>query len=171
MSLRAARERLVAADRRAAAAFNAPFRGHRRALAAALFAERLAPVQILLMLALLLARRPLGVVRSLAAVTIVYWAVELVGRWLPRERPFSALGGVHSRVPHGSERSFPSRHSASAVAMATIAEREHPGIGRIMYAVAVALGLARVASGMHYPSDVLAGAALGRVVGLALRAR
>jgi membrane-associated phospholipid phosphatase len=54
------------------------------------------------------------------------------------------------------------------LAMAAIGGREHPGLGRTMTIVAWLLGASRVAAGLHYPSDVLAGALLGRVAGYLL---
>jgi membrane-associated phospholipid phosphatase len=72
-------------------------------------------------------------------------------------------------VAHTAERSFPSRHVASGLAMAAIGRDAHPKLGAAMAAVAWLLGLSRVAAGLHYPSDVLAGAALGRALGYLLQ--
>jgi undecaprenyl-diphosphatase len=55
--------------------------------------------------------------------------------------------------------------------MASIGGRTHPVLGLTMSVVAWLLGLSRVATGLHYPSDVLAGALLGGVIGRLLRER
>ena len=50
--------------------------------------------------------------------------------------------------------------------MAVIGGRAHPRLGLAMAAVAWVLGLSRMAAGLHYPSDVLAGAMVGSAVGI-----
>jgi membrane-associated phospholipid phosphatase len=64
--------------------------------------------------------------------------------------------------------SFPSGHSASAAAFAVGAAREAPGLAGLLGVLATGVGFSRVWTGAHYPSDVLAGAALGGLVGLLL---
>jgi undecaprenyl-diphosphatase len=100
----------------------------------------------------------------LLAVGIVYVACEGLGRLWPRERPFARLDGVCGLVPHAAGRSFPSRHVASGLAMAAIGGQAHPLLGHAMAGVAWLLGLSRVMAGVHYPSDVLCGALLARLV-------
>jgi membrane-associated phospholipid phosphatase len=68
-------------------------------------------------------------------------------------------------VPHEPGRSFPSRHVASGLAMASIGSREHRRLGMLMAGVAWLLGVSRVAAGLHYPSDIAAGALLGLIFG------
>ena len=103
--------------------------------------------------------------RMLTAVGLLYLASEGLGRLWPRRRPFGRLGQVEALVAHTDERSFPSRHVASGLAMAVIGANAHPRLGTAMATVAWALGLSRVAAGLHYPSDVLAGALLGFATG------
>lgn len=62
--------------------------------------------------------------------------------------------------------SFPSGHTASAFAFATGAALEFPALTAPLGALAAAVGASRVYTGVHYPADVVAGAALG--VGAAL---
>lgn len=80
--------------------------------------------------------------------------------------------GVARRRPTGiNNRSFPSGHTSAAFAAGTLARRNvaasefNPMTTRVLDAGFVTLGLgtswARVEAGMHYPSDVFAGAALG----------
>jgi undecaprenyl-diphosphatase len=136
-----------------------------------LAAGHLATVDVGLLGALALTGRPRAALRMLLAVTLVYAASELAGQAWPRERPFTRLDGVTPLVPHTTGRSFPSRHVASAVAMALIAARHRPVLGRLMAANALALSLTRVAAGLHYPTDVVSGVLLGATIALPLRGR
>jgi undecaprenyl-diphosphatase len=61
-------------------------------------------------------------------------------------------------------RSFPSGHTAAAVAFASAAGRVVPAAGIPLHSLAVLVGYSRVHTGVHYPSDVLAGALIGAVI-------
>ena len=137
--------------------------------AVSLLARWLASVEIALMAVLALSGRRGSAARMLAAVAGVYMGCELLGRFCPRQRPFARLHDVQPLLEHGAERSFPSRHVASGLAMAAIGQRAHPRLGFTMSVVAVLLGLSRVAAGMHYPTDLVGGAALGIFIGRYVR--
>ncbi len=59
------------------------------------------------------------------------------------------------------ESSFPSGHVNNYCAMATVYAVRYPEFGWVLVAGGVLVGLSRIYLGEHYPSDVLAGAALG----------
>jgi undecaprenyl-diphosphatase len=61
--------------------------------------------------------------------------------------------------------SFPSAHATSSLAAATAMGRVSPGARGPLYALAAAICLTRPYLGMHYPSDVVGGAALGLAIG------
>ncbi|GAA3830813.1 bifunctional phosphatase PAP2/diacylglycerol kinase family protein [Streptomyces phyllanthi] len=65
--------------------------------------------------------------------------------------------------------SFPSGHSASAAAFATGVALESRGWGAAVAPVAAAVALSRVYTGVHFPSDVLVGAAFGVGAAYAVR--
>lgn len=127
-------------------------------------AARLAVVEVALMLLLAVTGRRRSALRMLLAVGAVYLVCQGLGSIWPRQRPFERLKDVTSLAPHDPGRSFPSRHVASGLAMAAIGSREHRRLGLLMAAVAWSLGATRIAAGLHYPTDVLAGAVLGRIV-------
>jgi hypothetical protein len=74
---------------------------------------------------------------------------------------------VKRQRPDGSDRlSFPSGHTSSTFAMASVANAHYGAkVGIPAFALASAIGFSRVERGKHNVSDVLAGATLGFVVG------
>ncbi len=78
-----------------------------------------------------------------------------------------AKHAVNRTRPDGSDNlSFPSGHTSSAFAMATVAEAHFgPKVGVPAYLAAGFIGASRIQSDKHYLSDVIAGAALGYIVG------
>lgn len=81
-----------------------------------------------------------------------------------RERPQGEWGGIYRNTdPH----SFPSGHAARAFLIAVVATAlAPPGLAAVLWVWAPLVSLARVAMGVHYLSDVAAGAVLGMIVGL-----
>jgi membrane-associated phospholipid phosphatase len=103
------------------------------------------------------------------ALPVAIVAVAVLGRTVDRRRPFARVAEPRPLVAHAPGRSFPSRHTACAVAMAIIATPGSPIAGRIMGGLAAALAISRIYVGLHFPTDVLAGAAVGTAVGLLAR--
>jgi undecaprenyl-diphosphatase len=86
-----------------------------------------------------------------------------------RPRPFVAdPGGVHLFAHHAADPGFPSDHATAAFAIAVALMLRNRAWGGVVLGFAAVLGVGRVAMGVHYPSDVLAGAALGSLAALAL---
>jgi undecaprenyl-diphosphatase len=110
-----------------------------------------------------------AVFRCLTAVGLLYGLVDAIGILARRARPFAAEPSVQPLVRHSAGRSFPSRHVASAAAMSVIVIPTDPDLGKVLGLLAVGMALGRVRAGLHYPSDVAAGAALGYLVGRAMR--
>ncbi len=93
------------------------------------------------------------------AIVLNYGIKLLVKRPRPVLEGLPPLGGAPSSL------SFPSAHALSSFAVATAMFRVDPATaGALVVALAISLG--RPYLGMHYPSDVLAGAVLGVVLGL-----
>jgi undecaprenyl-diphosphatase len=91
---------------------------------------------------------------------VVNYAVK-VG--IGRERPLIEDHPPLARAP--SKLSFPSAHATSSMAAATGFGRVNPRARVPLYALAGAICISRPYLGMHYPSDVVAGAAFGVVIG------
>ncbi len=107
-----------------------------------------------------------GALRGLLAVV---WTSSLVNgvlkRMIRRVRPEPAAVRLLARIPTST--SFPSGHAASAFAFATGMSLEKPTIGLPLYGLAGAVAYSRVHTGVHYPGDVVVGAALGSGFALA----
>lgn len=89
---------------------------------------------------------------------IVY---KLLKRVLVRERPFIGLIGIECAMPPLDRYSFPSGHTLHAVLFTTIAVGYNPSLFVILAPFAILVALSRIVLGLHYPSDVVVGAALG----------
>jgi membrane-associated phospholipid phosphatase len=96
-----------------------------------------------------------------AAVGLNYLVKIAVRRDRPQLRRLPPLASAPSAL------SFPSAHATASLAAATAMGRVQPRARLPLYALAGALCLTRPYLGMHYPSDVLAGAALGLAIGAA----
>jgi undecaprenyl-diphosphatase len=93
---------------------------------------------------------------------VVASAKEIVGR----VRPCHALAWAHVLpLSLPTDCSFPSGHAAGSFAIASFVLVLHRTAGIALVPIAVMIALSRVALGVHYPSDVLAGAALGSAIG------
>lgn len=86
--------------------------------------------------------------------------VSVVNLAMFRDRPFVDLDvTLHFYAPTDS--SFPANIAAVGFAVATVVLVRHRALGLALYGVAAMWGIARVYAGVHYPSDILAGAGLG----------
>jgi undecaprenyl-diphosphatase len=116
-------------------------------------------------LAALLSRR----VRVVAEVTLAVGFAEVTvlasHAAIHRHRPFEDQLGRHE---HGH--AFPSGHAAIAFAGATMLAFHLPRLRVPLLALACLIALSRLYNGVHYPTDVLAGAAAGVAIALLLRA-
>jgi undecaprenyl-diphosphatase len=94
---------------------------------------------------------------------------KVISELVDRARPFVAdPGGVHLFSKHVADASFPSDHATAAFAIAVAIVLRKRGWGIVALVAATVLSVGRVAIGVHYPSDVLGGAALGAAAALVL---
>lgn len=94
---------------------------------------------------------------------------KAISELVDRARPFVAdPHGVHLFASHAADPGFPSDHATAAFAIAVAILLRKRGWGIVALVLATLLSVGRVALGVHYPSDVLAGAALGAAAALAL---
>ncbi|HEY1516999.1 MAG TPA: phosphatase PAP2 family protein [Solirubrobacteraceae bacterium] len=104
-----------------------------------------------------------GLASVAATAAFVNLAVKPLGR---RSRPDRAAEEVPEarHIPMPASRSFPSGHTAAAVAFAGGVGSVLPVAGVPLHVLAALVAYSRVHTGVHYPGDVLAGALLGAMI-------
>jgi undecaprenyl-diphosphatase len=121
----------------------------------------------LLMLVIALTQGQAGLYVCLQMLTVGLTGT-LVYKWLKhrtsRPRPFQVRQDVLLSGTPLDYFSFPSGHTLHAVAFGMVAVQHYPQLFPIIYPFVVLVGMSRVVLGLHYPSDVLAGAGIGYVL-------
>jgi undecaprenyl-diphosphatase len=90
---------------------------------------------------------------------------KLLKQTLVRERPFITHSGISLQGAPLDRYSFPSGHTLHAVAFTWQAVAHFPALGWVLVPFASLVAASRVVLGLHYPTDVLVGAAIGAVLG------
>ncbi|HSD77506.1 MAG TPA: phosphatase PAP2 family protein [Solirubrobacteraceae bacterium] len=94
---------------------------------------------------------------------------QVISGLVDRPRPFVDHPGlVHLFAHHAADPGFPSDHTTAAFAIGVALLLRFRLWGAIVLALATVLAVGRVAMAVHYPTDVLGGAALGTLVAVAL---
>lgn len=109
-----------------------------------------------------------GAVAAAFSLVIGLLLAQLIAGIVDRARPFVTHPDIHLLSAHARDAGFPSDHATGAFAIAVALLLRHRLLGAAALVVAVLIAVARVAVGAHYPTDVVAGAALGAAVALAL---
>jgi undecaprenyl-diphosphatase len=84
-----------------------------------------------------------------------------------RPRPCQFQPHCWAKVLPPDQFSFPSGHTMTAFSIALVVSYFYPGLEGPLYFLAGSIGLSRIVLGMHFLSDVLAGAVLGSALGIA----
>jgi undecaprenyl-diphosphatase len=109
----------------------------------------------------------LAVATTVAAIVALGLA-SVVAHFVFEARPFISDGDTHLLIQHAADNGFPSDHTTLAFAVAGAILVWHRSLGVVCLVLAAALGIARVYVGVHWPSDVIGGAVVGLVAGVAV---
>ncbi|MFS0723380.1 phosphatase PAP2 family protein [Paenibacillus sp. 1P07SE] len=108
--------------------------------------------------------------QALTAVALSHLPVALVKRKFKRLRPYQALSNVNTGKRTLLDPSFPSGHTTAVCAWLMPWLFVHPEMSLLLLTPVMIIGISvawsRMYLGLHYPSDVAAGAALGSVTAL-----
>lgn len=101
--------------------------------------------------------------------TLLAYALELplyvvLKKAFKRQRPCDLFTNFSSHIKPSDKFSLPSGHTAAAFLMAALLAHFYPSASIPAYLWASTIGLSRVMLGVHYPSDIFAGAALGLTI-------
>jgi membrane-associated phospholipid phosphatase len=121
-------------------------------------------------IAALMAARPGNTRRAAAdgvlAILLASSSAQALNRVVARPRPSAGHLPAHQALVHQpTTASFPSSHSAVAAAFTTAAGRRSPATGLALAPLACTIAYARIRTRAHWPTDVLAGLALGAIAG------
>jgi undecaprenyl-diphosphatase len=94
-------------------------------------------------------------------------AYAMLKRGTARPRPYRTLRDVAAGARTLDAFSFPSGHTLHAVAFTAVASFYYPGLTGFLMAFTLLTAVSRVMLGLHYPSDVIAGAAIGGLIAAA----
>ena len=125
------------------------------------------------MLALLLAFRS-EAVPAVMHMIVAGLISTLLYKWLKRKtsrpRPYQIHCDIVCSATPLDQFSFPSGHTLHAVAFSMVAIAYYPALIVLLLPFCLLVAASRVILGLHYPSDVLAGALVGMLIaGLPLR--
>jgi undecaprenyl-diphosphatase len=91
---------------------------------------------------------------------------KMIKRTTLRLRPYQANPLVAANAAVLDRFSFPSGHMLHAIAFSMIACHHYPALWALLAPFTFLTAVSRVALGLHYPSDVIAGGALGALIAL-----
>ncbi len=106
----------------------------------------------------------LPVLALLAAGISRFGIVDIIRSFFFRDRPF-VEEGIIPLFDHATTASFPSGHAAFFFALATVVFFYNKRAGYFFLGITVLMSLSRIASGIHWPMDIIAGAVVGLLFG------
>lgn len=100
------------------------------------------------------------VAEALLSACIALAVSGVIGHFFYRDRPF-VTHPVLQLIPHAANASFPSDHAVGAFVIASAVWLFRKRDGKLWLLLATGIAFSRIWTGVHYPSDVIAGALIG----------
>jgi undecaprenyl-diphosphatase len=100
---------------------------------------------------------------ALISAGLGWFMAEVIKNAVQSPRPFEAIDGINNLFPEVGY-AFPSQHATFFTALAFAIYLQHKKAGYFFLFLALAIGVARVVAGVHYPIDILGGIVLGILV-------
>ncbi len=104
-----------------------------------------------------------GLVKLVLSLLLTLFIAFAIGFIFPRERPFAHYEIKNLALPVDAF-SFPSKHAAISAVLAYEVYRIKRRLGYFFILLAFLIGIARIISGVHFPTDVIFGLGLGFAV-------
>ena len=105
----------------------------------------------------------LATATALASAAVALLVNQVLSHLWDRPRPFVSHSNLTLFISQARDPSFPSDHASASFAIAVSVLLLHRRTGVALLALAAVISAARVFEGVHYPTDVLAGAAIGTI--------
>mgnify|MGYP003299423908 CR=1 FL=1 len=110
---------------------------------------------------------PFSAIKVCLICGVPFLIVSVARRIINAPRPYE-LYTFYERAPKNkSGSSFPSRHAFSVFVIATVTLFAYPAVGAVLLLLGVTLCVCRVLTGIHFIRDVLTGALIGVISGIA----
>ncbi len=90
---------------------------------------------------------------------------NLLKNFFGRIRPCHVLENINILIGCSKTFSFPSSHAVNNFSVAVFLYKFYPKFKWIFFTIAALMALSRVVVGVHYPSDIFAGAVIGSIIG------
>ena len=104
-------------------------------------------------------------ISSALSLSLSHIPVHIVKKMFPRKRPYLMLEKTNFHANPLQDHSFPSGHTTAIFSVIIPFIISIPTLSFILLPLGVCVGMSRIYLGLHYPSDVLAGAILGSGMG------
>ncbi|MDF2787316.1 MAG: ribosomal protein [Neobacillus sp.] len=107
----------------------------------------------------------LTAISSAASLALSHIPVQVVKKLFPRKRPYLLFETTRILPNPLKDHSFPSGHTTAVFSVIVPFVILNPVLAAVLIPLGLCVGISRIYLGLHYPSDVIAGGALGAFFG------